>query len=120
MNNYPPSYQPPPQYAAPPQTHTMAIVGLIFGIMGVAGMCAGIGPIVALICGNMALNDIRANPTQYGGEGIAKASVILGWIGIALTACIICAVIAYFVFVVGIIGASVSSQSLLPLLPTYF
>jgi hypothetical protein len=110
MNNYPPSYQPPPQYAAPPQTHTMAIVSLVFGLLGITGVCAGIGPIVAIICGNMALGDIRAHPNQYGGEGIAKAGVIIGWVGVALAVCAICGVILYFVFVAGVVGLSFSSQ----------
>ncbi len=119
MNNYPPAYQPPPQYAAPPQTHTMAIVSLIFGIMGIIGMCAGIGPIVAVICGNMALGEIRANPARYTGDGLAKAGIIIGWIGLALSVCAICGVIAYFVFAAGILGLSLS-QSSLPLMLNYF
>lgn len=99
MSDYQQSYA-----AAPPQTHTLAIVSLIFGILGVTGMCAGVGPIVALITGNMARRDIQADPARYTGDGLAKAGVIMGWIGVAFTVLALCAVIAYFVFVGLIIG----------------
>lgn len=85
-------------------TNTMAIVSLIFGILGVTGVCAGIGPIVALITGNMAMSEIRNDPNQ-SGDGLAKIGIILGWIGVGLMVLTICFLVAYFLF----FGALISS-----------
>lgn len=103
---YPPQYPPqypqapyPPPYQPPPQTHTMAVVSLVFGLLSFVG-CAGLGSIIAIIAGNMALGDIRANPLRYSGGGMANAGIIMGWISLGLTVCAICAWVFYMVFVI--------------------
>jgi hypothetical protein len=101
MSEYQPSYQ-----AAPQQTHTMALVSLIFGILGLIGMCPGLGSIVAIITGGMAKNEIRADPVRYTGEGLAQAGVIMGWIGVALMVLALCAFAAWLLFVFVIVGTS--------------
>ena len=88
------------------QTHTLAIVSLIFGILGLVGICPGLGAIVAVITGGMAQREIQADPARYTGDGLAKAGLILGWIGIGLAALGVCAVIAYFLFIAAIIRTS--------------
>jgi hypothetical protein len=93
------------------QTHTLAIVSLIFGILGLVGMCPTIGSIVAVVTGGMAQREIQADPARYTGDGLAKAGLILGWIGIALSVLAICAVIAYFLFIAAIIGAGGFEES---------
>jgi hypothetical protein len=113
--NYPPS-QPGP-YQAAPQTNTMALVSLIFGILGLIGVCAGVGSIVAIVCGNMALGEIRANPAAYTGDGLARAGIILGWVGVVLIVIGLCIALASFVlpFIALLIfgaGASISSSTL--------
>jgi hypothetical protein len=116
------SYSPPqpPMYQASPsgmqQTHTMAIVSLIFGILGLVGVCPGLGSIIALVTGNMAKNDIQREPGRYSGDGLAKGGIILGWIGVGLMVCGICSFVVWFFFMGGLalIGAS-HSQSWLPL-----
>jgi hypothetical protein len=69
----------------PPQrsTSTLAIVSLIAGILGLS-LLPFIGSIVALITAGMAKKDIQSSAGMLGGEGLATAGQILGWIGIAL------------------------------------
>jgi hypothetical protein len=38
----------------------------------------------AVICGHMARKRIKNDPEKYGGDGMAKAGVIIGWINIVL------------------------------------
>jgi len=70
-SSYPPSYSPP--------TSSMAVVSLVAGILGLS-LFPFVGSIVAVITGNMAKNEIRDSRGALGGEGLAKAGVILGWI----------------------------------------
>jgi len=94
---------PAPYGSVPPQgQNTMAVVSLIFGIAGfvVVGI---IGSIVALITGNSAKKQIAQ--TGQPGLGLAKAGVILGWIGVGLT---IVGVIALIILVV-VLGYSFPS-----------
>ncbi len=98
-------YQTPyPSPMASLQTHTLAIASLIFGILGLVGICPGLGSIVAVVTGSMAQREIQADPTRYTGDGLAKAGLILGWVGVALTVLGICAVVAYFLFIAAMIG----------------
>jgi hypothetical protein len=101
------------------QTHTMAIVSLIFGILGLVGVCPGIGAVVAIITGNMAQTEIRANPSQYTGEGLAKAGVIMGWVGVGLIVVSICCAVAYFAFIF-IAASTTDFEGSLRLAPTLF
>jgi Domain of unknown function (DUF4190) len=121
MSYYPP--QQPGQYMPPAgqQTHTMAIVSLIFGILGLVGVCPGLGSIIALVTGNMAKGDIQRDPARYSGDGLAKGGIILGWIGVGLAVCGLCVGVIWLftgglAVVLGIMGASQSSGSWLPLL----
>ncbi len=112
-------YQVPPPTAP---THTMAIVSLIFGILGLVQVCPGIGSIIAVVTGNMAQGDIRRNPGMYSGDGLAKGGIILGWIGIALIVCGLCAAVVWIfgmgglAILMGILGSSQNNPSWLPLL----
>ncbi len=103
MIDYPPVPQRPAQY--PPtgqETHTLAIVSLVFGILGLVQVCPGLGSIIAVITGNMARGDIRRNPARYTGDGLAQGGVILGWIGIALMACALVGFAIWLVFFGGL------------------
>ena len=62
-----------------------------------------IGSIIGLILGYMARNQIRDSGGTIGGEGLAKAGIILGWIGVALAVLGVCLVILVWV---GLIGGS--------------
>ena len=70
--------------AYPHRTSSLAIVSLIFGILGWV-MLPGVGAIVAVICGHMARAEIRREPPgTVEGDGMAIAGLILGWVSIVL------------------------------------
>lgn len=89
----PPQYQqpyPPQQpygYPYPPaparSTNGMAIAAMVLGIVWVYW----IGSILAVIFGHVALNEIRR--TKQGGEGMAIAGIVLGWIGVGILAIVL-------------------------------
>lgn len=64
------------------RTEGTAIAALILGILGLVG-CPLIPSIAAVILGNQARAKIRSDPT-LDGDGMARAGMILGWIGIGL------------------------------------
>ncbi|PWH19711.1 MAG: hypothetical protein DDG59_02045 [Anaerolineae bacterium] len=108
-SSYPPSYSPP--------TSSMAIVSLVAGILGLS-LFPFIGSIVAVITGNMAKNEIRDSRGALGGEGLAKAGVILGWIGIILGILGFCgAILAILIpFLLVALGLAAEGSSAIPLL----
>lgn len=65
------------------QTSTLAIVSLVFGILGWT-LLPFIGSLVAVFTGHMARKEIRRNPAGMEGDGMAIAGLILGWISLAL------------------------------------
>jgi len=70
---------------APPveqKNNTLAIVSLILGILSCLG-CLCLAGVPAVICGHIAKKQIAQG--QGGGAGLAKAGLITGYIGIALT-----------------------------------
>ena len=119
---------PPPVYPASPmgsqQTHTLAIVSLIFGILGLVGVCPGLGSVIGLVTGYMARNDIRHDLGRYTGDGLATGGIILGWIGVAFWACSLCGIVVWLFFAGGmaVLGTFMSTQShsLLPVLTGLF
>ena len=78
MSEYPDGTAP----AAQP-TNSLAIASLLFGILGVT-LFPVIGGIIALITGYMARNQIRESGDATGGQGLATAGIVLGWISIGL------------------------------------
>lgn len=71
------------------QNSSMAIVSLVAGILGFTFFPV-IGSIVAVITGPMAKKEIAQSAGTLGGEGLAQAGIILGWIGIGLSILGIC------------------------------
>lgn len=106
-------YQPPPTpdgYGYPPPgpspyggypqsrgTNGLAIASLVCALLG---WICGIGPIVGLVLGIIALNQIKK--TGQEGRGLALAGVIISGISIAL-------IVIWFVFI-GIMAAVGSSH----------
>ncbi len=87
------TWENPPRPLPPvPQTSTLAIVSLISGVLGWLGLL-GIGPIIAIITGHMAKNEIRSAPGQIGGDGLATAGLVLGYVNLALSLLVLCLVI---------------------------
>jgi hypothetical protein len=70
-----------------------AIASLVLGIFGIAS-CPILGSIIALILGYQARREIAASSGWQTGDQLAKAGVILGWIGIAIY------VVLFIVFVI--------------------
>lgn len=82
---YPPAGQAPGYpypgyggYAPPRPTNGMAIASMVLGILWIYW----IGSILALIFGYVARNQIRER--GEGGDGMATAGIVLGWIGIGV------------------------------------
>ena len=68
--------QPHPYPVARP-TSGLAVAALVLGIVWVWG----IGSILAVIFGHIALAETRDG--RKGGQGLAIAGLVLGWIGVA-------------------------------------
>jgi hypothetical protein len=88
--------------AQPRRTEGLAIGALILGILGITS-CPLIASIPAVILGSQARARIEQDPALEG-EGIARAGVILGWIGIGLSVLFIAAFIAALVAGLGSVG----------------
>ena len=75
------------QQPSPPQPNsTMAIVSLVSGILGWSFIPL-LGSLIAIITGHMAKKEIRESAGTLGGNGLATAGLILGYIAIGLTIC---------------------------------
>jgi len=64
------------------RTEGSAVAALILGILGIT-TCPLILSIPAVIVGNQARAKIRLDPTLEG-DSLARAGVVLGWVGIGL------------------------------------
>lgn len=69
----------PPPYAVVPPTSGLAIASLIVSI-GSFLVCGCPVSIVGAVLGHMALSQIRSSGRTVGGDGVAKAGIIIGWI----------------------------------------
>jgi type II secretory pathway pseudopilin PulG len=80
MSAYPPP-PPPPSYGTPKKG--MAIASLVLGIIGVPTVgCLGVGALVGIILGILALMKANAAPHEYGGKGMAIAGIVLSGLAI--------------------------------------
>lgn len=82
-----------PARVAPRPAEGTAVAALVLGILGIIA-CPVVLSIPAVIVGNQARAKIREDPT-LAGDSMARAGIILGWIGIGLAALgIVIAIIA--------------------------
>jgi hypothetical protein len=95
---YPPAGYPPPGYPSSPgpRTSPNAIVALVLGIIALTG--CGLAGIPAVVLGYRARREIRESAGQQEGDGLALAGVVLGWIGVALTAVLVVGFAALIAF----------------------
>ncbi|MER5702354.1 DUF4190 domain-containing protein [Micromonospora sp. NPDC002296] len=101
---YPPAGYPGYGYPQPPRTNGLAIAALVLALVGIASC---ITAPVGAIMGHVAQKQIRQ--TGEGGEGMAKAAIIVGWI---LTGLIVLGIIFYIVMIgIAIYAGSTSSSS---------
>lgn len=81
-----------PVISGQPPSQGLAIGSLVCGILGLIGCCAWpiAGPlaIVAIVLGFVALGKVKANPVAFGGKGMAKTGLILGFLGLLAVAVI--------------------------------
>ena len=98
-------------------TSNMALVSLIAGILGLS-IFPLLGSIVAVITGQMARREIRESAGTLGGDGLATAGLVLGWIGIGLSVIGLCigGVFIAIPFCLTIFAAVNEASSALPLL----
>jgi hypothetical protein len=83
-----------------PATSTLAIVSLVAALSGFT-IFPLIGSIIAIVAGYAARKETRAAPPLAGGDGLATAGIIMGWIQVVLMVVGICCFIAWFVFIAG-------------------
>ncbi len=89
-----PVYQQAPPPAAP--TNSMALTSLIAGIVGwtVAPL---LGSLVAIITGHMAKKELKERMGREGGDGMATAGLVMGYLQLipsVLCACIVLVMLA--------------------------
>lgn len=84
---YPPGYPgpdwgyPPAGYPPPPQgTNTLAIGSLVASIIGI---CCGLGSVVGIVLGVIALNQVKE--TRQSGHGLAVAGIAVGVVTLVLS-----------------------------------
>jgi len=101
---------------APPNS-SLALISLIMGILGLT-ILPFLGSIVAVITAPMAKKEIRSSMGTLGGEGMATAGAILGWIGVAMGLIGGCVAVVAFLLsgLLVYLGLSAESQSLSPVL----
>ncbi|HUK81434.1 MAG TPA: DUF4190 domain-containing protein [Verrucomicrobiae bacterium] len=79
MNGQPP---PVPPVSHAPKTSGLAVASLVLGILGLTCLLPILGPILAVIFGIVALNQIGKSRGGVTGQGQAIAGLILGGVGL--------------------------------------
>ncbi len=67
------------------KTEQLAVLSLIFSILGLCGFCCGLFLVAAIggiVCGHLALSRIKANP-ELEGHGLAMAGLVIGYVAVA-------------------------------------
>ncbi|MFL6520937.1 MAG: DUF4190 domain-containing protein [Chthoniobacterales bacterium] len=67
------------------KSEQLAVLSLIFSILGLCGFCCGFfvtAAIAGIVCGHIALSRIKANP-ELEGHSLAKAGLIIGYVAVA-------------------------------------
>lgn len=101
----PPPAPPRPASATVVQTSGMAIASLVMGIAGWT-LLPVLGSILAIFFGYAARNEIRRRPGELGGEGMAVAGLVLGWLMVGITIVALCLGVLGFCFFFGLVGAN--------------
>jgi hypothetical protein len=65
------------------QTSSKAVVSLALGVAGFVVLPV-VCSVLAIILGSQAKHEIQENP-RLGGDGMARAGVILGWVGLVFS-----------------------------------
>jgi hypothetical protein len=76
---------PPAVIPLPRKSEQLAMLSLIFSILGLCGFCCGFfmtAAVAGIICGHIALSRIKANP-ELEGHGLAMAGLVIGYVAVA-------------------------------------
>lgn len=73
----------------------MAVGAMIAGILGLFAVPI-VGSIVGIVLGNLAKKQIAQSQGREGGEGLATAGILTGWIGLGLWVLLIILFITLF------------------------
>lgn len=92
------------------QTSTLAVVSLVFGILGWT-LLPFLGSLVAVVCGHMARREIRRAQGGLEGDGMAVAGLVLGYIVIGLSLLAVLALILFFGGLAALVGLAGMSGS---------
>ena len=93
------------------QTSTLAVVSLVFGILGWT-LLPFLGSLVAVVCGHMARGEIRRAQGALEGDGMAVAGLVLGYLVIGLSVLAVMAAILIFGGLAALIGLAGMNGSL--------
>jgi len=76
---------PPPLMTAAPggETNPMAIASLVLGLLSFG--CGCFVSIPAIICGHLALSQIKAAPGRYKGRELAIAGLVIGYLTLVIS-----------------------------------
>jgi hypothetical protein len=67
------------------KTEQLAVLSIIFSILGLCGFCCGfflMAAVAGIVCGHIALSKIKKDP-NLEGHGLAMAGVVIGYLAIA-------------------------------------
>ena len=77
------------------QTSTLAVVSLVFGILGWT-LLPFLGSLGGIIFGHMARGEIRRSNGQLDGDGLAVTGLVLGWINVMLAVLLVLVIFMFF------------------------
>ena len=97
----PPTSEVPSPRSLAGQTNGKAIASLVLGIVGLTGI-PFVCSIIAIVLGRRAREEIRT--TGEGGEGLATAGLVLGWVGATLV--LVAALLIGGLVAVNVVGSS--------------
>jgi len=80
----------------PPPTSPAAVVALVFGVLAWTAMPFA-GALVAVIAAHIARRDIRNSAGTLGGDQMASAGALLGWIQLGLVLALLIALACFIV-----------------------
>ena len=81
----PPSLPTPPNHPTMSSINSMAIIGLVIGILSLPQCCSFLFGTLGIIFSCIAISQINAHPTEQTGKGIAVAGLVTSIVGIAIS-----------------------------------
>ncbi len=77
------------------ETNTLAIVSLIFGILGWSFLPL-VGSVVAIVTGHLARSEIRRAIERPQGDGLAVAGLVLGYVALVSAVLFVLVLLLFF------------------------